>query len=140
MNAPAEPAGAAEPTGNGSGPNGRQRAYQWDDPAIGAARRARDGISARGGMSARGAARVTEIRSAEIRGFGADGRVWVAGYAPGIFRLYTWHALPASTRRAVSSSGHSAATARAFRAMPGTPGQSVAKIIRRVSRGQLCRA
>ncbi len=49
-------------------------------------------------------------------------------------------ALPASTSRAVSSSGHSAATARAFFAMPGTPGQSVPKIMRRTSRFQLCLA
>ena len=53
---------------------------------------------------------------------------------------YIYNVVPASTWLAVNSSGHSAATARAFLAIPGTPGQSVPKIIFRVSRGQLCRA
>ena len=46
---------------------------------------------------------------------------------------------PAPARRS-RSSGHSAATARALIAIPGMPGQSVPKIIRWVSRAQLCRA
>lgn len=40
----------------------------------------------------------------------------------------------------MSSSGMSLATARALAAIPGMPGQSVPKIIRRVSLAQFCRA
>jgi enoyl-CoA hydratase/carnithine racemase len=55
-----------------------------------------------------------------------------AGWMPG----YTRAALPPSTAATMSSGSPSAATARAFLVMPGTPGQSLPKIHLAASRGR----